>query len=1015
MGKRAATRGRTKSAASRSPIEPLENRILMSTTATPPVVNINWGGTTIPAVQGQYLTEVRNSALFSSLVTKEGFTDLKSLGGGFYQFTSTLPVDTIRKLGLSVPRTVKTIEPNEQQHIDDTIPDDPMLSQQWGVDNTGQLEPFDYNRDGVVTPYNYVQNPVPPTNIEFPSPPYPNENQYGLVGDDVDLTKAWDITTGSPDVVVADIDSGVDITHPDLINNIWTNPLDTAANNDDGDGYPGDINGYNFVDNSDDVMDPNGHGTIDAGIIGASGNNGIGVTGVNWNVKILPVVASDVNGSLTLAAELASLVYITTLKDDGINIVAANESFGGDEFPNEVLQADATAEAGKAGILIVVAAGNSAQNVDRQFTEPSKFSVADPNVITVAAVDNQFNLAAFSNFGADTVDLAAPGINIYNTTPTYAVTLNTEIAGEPDIPQFTEDYGYSSGTSQATPTVTGIIALEAAANPAASPAQLKAALLDGVTYDPALAASNGSPRKVLTSGVANAYNAVMDVLNPFVATNTVRQGSWTNFYGSQGAYVVGESTSFPSFVTVTQSGGSPVILADTTKNLAAPERVSDPTTRISAYEAAASSESISLDFTDGQSHQVELYLADLDNKKRVETASIIDTATGAVLNAQTVGAFTKGQYLTWSLQGNVTIRLTADAGPSVVYSGLFFDPPATKPTTLLGTSTATTGYNWRNQYGSQGAVIAGDTTSLPSYVSAFSVLGETGQILKGATTASVSLQKLDNVNTGIEAAFTSGTSMDFNLATNDGLLHDVTFYVADYKNKKLSERFQVIDSLTGDILATQDVANFSKGQFVSFSITGAVTFRVINTGPVAAAVSGIFFDAPFGENASFVGTDTTTRGNWKDSLYGLNTAYIVGDNFPGVDDTLNPSISISGGTRKIVAVPSSDPTALIKTEAVNSKVRVAAYIYTTTSMTLDYNPGDLGQHTIALYFADYENDKRTESVTLYNGTTNLVLSHQVISNFRKGKYLVFDVTGPILITINSGTYPNAVLSGVFTT
>ena len=733
-------------------------------------------------------------------------------------------------------------------------------------------------------------------------------------------------------------------------------------------------------------------------------------------MSLLPVKLGDAGGP-TVGTEIAGLNYITTLRDHGINIVAANESFGNSSFPDALLESDATARAGKAGILVVVSAGNSSQNVDRMFVTPARFSSASSNVITVAAVDNQFQLAKFSNFGAQSVNIAAPGINIFNTTPTYAVGGNpTAPPGLYGNPQLTETYGYSTGTSQAAPFVTGILALEAAANPNASPQQLKTALLNGVTYDPALAASNGNPALVSTSGVANAYKAVLNVLNPFVGTDTVRQGNWAKVYGSQGAYVVGESTSFPSFVQTTLAGGSPVILADSTNNLAAPQRISDPTSRISAYEAASSVESINFAFTDGQSHQVELYLADLDHKKRSEYVEVIDNATGQTLNATVASNFTKGEYLIWSLQGSVSIRLTAISGPSVVYSGVFFDPPATKPTTLLGTNATTTGQNWRTQYGSQGAVIAGDTAQLPAYVTAFNATGLT-TVVAPRSKAPSALQKIDDVNTGIQSYYGTTTSEDFVIATNDALAHNVTFYVADYRNRHRSERFQVIDNATNVVLATQDVANFTKGEFVSFNIFGSVTIRVTNTASANtdAAVSGVFFDAPFGENASFVGTDTVTRGNWKSSLFGLSSAYIVGDNFPGIDDPLNPAITVTGATRHVVAVPTGDPSALFKTEAAQANVRVAAYLETTTSMTLNLNPGDLLQHTVALYFADYENFKRTEAVTIYNATTNTVLSHQVISNFRKGKYLIFNIAGPVLVTINSGSYPNAVLSGVFTT
>ena len=184
MGKRAAKRNQSKSPSTRSPVEPLEGRVMMST--TPAIVTIDWGGYKTRAYQGQYLTEVNNTARFDSLVTAEKFTGVKSLGANFYQFDSTLPVDTIRKLGESVNKTLKTIEPNRLLSFDNTIPNDPLYAQQYGLTNSGQLESFDYNQDSVVSPYSQQVNATPPVVSDFPSPPYPNENQYGLTGDDVD-------------------------------------------------------------------------------------------------------------------------------------------------------------------------------------------------------------------------------------------------------------------------------------------------------------------------------------------------------------------------------------------------------------------------------------------------------------------------------------------------------------------------------------------------------------------------------------------------------------------------------------------------------------------------------------------------------------------------------------------------------------------------------------------------------------------------------------------------------------
>ncbi len=990
-------------------IAPLEQRVLFSSTVLQ-TVELTWQGHTAEAVPNQYVAQVNSQGAFGALTSKFNFTNVKSLGGqNLFSFDTALPVSQVQKLA-GDKAAFASLEPDYVRHLASTSSNDPSLPAQWGLSNTGQVEPYDYNLDGVVTPYNQIQNPTPPAIINYPSPPYPNENQVGTVGDDIHASSAWDITTGSSKVVVAVLDSGIDTTHPDLIPNLWTNPLDTAANNYNGDGYPNDINGFNFVSNDSDVTDDNGHGTHVSGIIGAAGNNGLGVSGVNWHVSLLPVKVGDSSGNISTSAEVQGIYYLITLKEMGINIVVMNSSFGANSLPQDQLEAQAIQKAGKAGILDVVSAGNDGLNLDNQQNTPAKYALTYPNVISVAAVDNQFKLAQFSDYGASSVDLAAPGVDIYSTTPTYTVPNNTPT--ESDLPAFSETYGYDTGTSMAAPMVTGIIALEAAANPSATPAQLKAALLAGVTYDPNLAGVNGLPNKVLTVGVANAFGAVQNILNPFVGSNTAHQGNWVNFYGSTGAFVVGESTTFPSFVTAAQTGGAPVILSNETRNLAALQQISDSSGRISAYEASATSETINLNFTDGLSHQTSIYLADLDNKHRVETVAILDGTTGTLLNYQTISNFAKGEYLTWNLRGNVTIEVFASAGPSAVYSGIFFDTPTTSPATTISTDTTTRGYNWRNQYGSQGAVVVGNTSQTPAYVSFVNLNGETGTVLKSSTRSVTSLQKVDDVNTGVQAYWSTTTSMDVNLGINDGLVHNITLYLADYTHRRRQERIQVINSATDTILAQQDISNFNNGEFITFGVSGSTTFRIINTGPSSAVLSGIFFDAPFGENASFVAADRTTGGDWLTSRYGLTTSYLVGVNFPGIDDPANPAITEVGASQAILSPNSTDPAALVYSYG-TVNTRLAAYISTGSSMTLDYNPGDLLQHTVALYFADYQNYRRVEAVTLSNGNTGQVLSHQIISNFRHGEYLVFDIQGPVLITINNGAYPNAVLSGIF--
>jgi subtilisin family serine protease len=304
----------------------------------------------------------------------------------------------------------------------------------------------------------------------------PNDTQYSQewAPADINLPAAWNTSTGSRNVVVAVIDSGVDYNDPDLAANIWTNA------NAGRDGFAGDTHGYNFVANNGNPMDDNGHGTHVAGIIGAVGNNGQGVAGVNWNVTIMPLKFLDSTGGGYTSDAIRAINYATMERTQyGVNVRAINASWSSgvaDQGLTAAIQA-----AGNAGILFVAAAGNSATNNDVTPEYPA--SIALPNVVSVAASDSSDHLAVFSDYGANSVSLAAPGVSIYSTLP----------GGR---------YGFLSGTSMATPEVAGVAALAWAVNPTATVAQVRNALLQGVDKIPALAG------KVASGGRLDALNTL---------------------------------------------------------------------------------------------------------------------------------------------------------------------------------------------------------------------------------------------------------------------------------------------------------------------------------------------------------------------------------------------------------------------------------------------------------------------------------------------------------------------------
>ena len=307
----------------------------------------------------------------------------------------------------------------------------------------------------------------------------------GTADADMDAPEAWDITTGSSDIVVAVIDTGVDYNHPDLNDNMWVNVAElngVADYDDDENGYVDDIYGFDFINNEGDPYDDHGHGTHCSGTIAAEGNNGDGVVGVNWNAKIMALKFLGSDGSGDTLDAIDAINYAI---DNGADIMS--NSWGGGSF-SQALK-DTISVANDEGILFVTAAGNSRKNTDRRPHYPSSYDV--PNIISVAATDHNDALAGFSNYGPNSVDLGAPGVDILSTYP--------------------DGYAWGDGTSMAAPHVAGAAALIMAQNPEISVADLKAKILDSV--DP-VSALNGI---TVTGGRLNVYNALDNLNTPPIA------------------------------------------------------------------------------------------------------------------------------------------------------------------------------------------------------------------------------------------------------------------------------------------------------------------------------------------------------------------------------------------------------------------------------------------------------------------------------------------------------------------
>jgi subtilisin family serine protease len=362
----------------------------------------------------------------------------------------TDPLDVMRRY--RADDNVATVEPNLPRPILETVPDDPFFAELWGLRNTGQEHA--------------VMDPPP-------------ANAGGAPDADIDASDAWDVTTGTPSTVVAVLDTGVDLAHPDLAPSLWQNPGEVAGNgiDDDGNGFVDDVVGWDFADDDANPQDTDGHGSHVAGTIAAASNDGVGVAGICPGCRIM-VLRFD----LDLFTLLAAIDYAIA---NGADVL--NGSFGGPGFSKQERKAFQRAEA--AGILSVIAAGNDDANQDMFYapqgqivapTYPGAFDL--PGIVSVAASNHvdeygydtgcfsrtgDVARCAFTNFGHDSVDLAAPGVDVVSTVP--------------------GGYAVFNGTSMAAPHVAGVAGLVRSLHPDYSVLELRNAILNSVDRPATLA------------------------------------------------------------------------------------------------------------------------------------------------------------------------------------------------------------------------------------------------------------------------------------------------------------------------------------------------------------------------------------------------------------------------------------------------------------------------------------------------------------------------------------------------
>ncbi len=365
-----------------------------------------------------------------TIITTHGGRKKKQLKGdsGFEKLELTPGRDAkTAVLQLLLNPQVQFAEPNFLIEKEDVNPNDPKFEEQWALQNSGQ--------DG------------------------------GQFGSDIRARSAWDKTQAAPSSVIAVIDSGIDFTHPDLMNNQWTNPLPSAE---------GDLHGWDFVANKSEIKDEQGHGTAVAGIIAAEGNNGLGITGVMWHAGLMSLRVLDNTGTGDVADAVEAIDYAIAHGAQVINL-----SWG--TTGESIALKEAIERAIKYNVVVVCSAGNSGQDLDTTPYYPASFGLKD--LIAVGASDNRDQLASWSNWGRRKVTVAAPGTNI----------LTTQQGG---------GYWNVTGTSAAAPIVSGIAGLLKTVSPAANPAVISRAISKSARQNVSLSG------KVSSGGVADAVGAL---------------------------------------------------------------------------------------------------------------------------------------------------------------------------------------------------------------------------------------------------------------------------------------------------------------------------------------------------------------------------------------------------------------------------------------------------------------------------------------------------------------------------
>ncbi len=429
----------------------------------------------------------------------------------------------------------------------------------------------------------------------------------------------------------------------------------------------------------------------------------------------------------------------------------------------------------------------------------------------------------------------------------------------------------------------------------------------------------------------------------FVGTDAATQGNWEGKYGAEGFVVVDDATNYPSYATVSPAGELDYPWLSPTADPRCLQEAAVPSQRVAACWYSATSFTINVAVQGGRATRLALYCLDWDSKGRVQQVDLLDGVSGAVLDSQMLSNFTNGEYLVWDVTGSVRVRVTSLVNNAVV-SGVFFD--AVGAARFVGVDGATQG-NWQGKYGAEGYMVVGDATNYPSYAT-LSPVGQSDWVWlpPQASNDVRCLQKVTVPGDRVAACWYAESSFTMDMAVGLGRATRLALYCVDWDQKGRVQQVDLLDGVTGAVLDSQTLSNFTNGEYLVWDVRGLVQVRVtplVNN----AVVSGVFFDV--GANVRFVGVDGATQGDWQ-GKYGAEGYVVVNDaaNYPSYEAVLP-----AGQSDWVWKWQASNDVRCLQKVTVPGD-RVAACWYAQSSFTMDV-PVGLGRATrLALYCLDFD-------------------------------------------------------------